>query len=139
MAIVKDGMSRLIQTTYLLIENNMKPKVNSPFSFSLGKENIKTKNKAHTPPPPQKKRTKQNKEKKFFFIFARYGDFNHAYTHYSSCYVFFFILEMFQANFSAEVIWANNSLLFGLLHFSAFSNSIFAQPDFYFFFKRTFF
>ena len=63
MAIVKDGMSRLIQTTYLLIENNMKPKVNSPFSFALGKENIKTKNKAHTPPPPKKKK-KQNKKKK---------------------------------------------------------------------------
>lgn len=55
MAIVKDGMSRLIQTTYLLIENNMKPKVNSPFSLALGKENIKTKNKAHTHPPPPKK------------------------------------------------------------------------------------
>ena len=135
MAIVKDGMSRLIQTTYLLIENNMKPKVNSPFSLALGKENIKTKNKAHTHPPPPKKELNKTKKRKFFFLSSL--DMEISTT--PSCYVFFFILEMFQANFSAEVIWANNSLLFGLLHFSAFSNSIFAQPDFYFFFKRTFF
>ena len=138
MAIVKDGMSRLIQTTYLLIENNMKPKVNSPFSFALGKENIKTKNKAHTPPPP-KKRTKQNKEKKFFFLSSLDMEISTTPIRTTLVVTCFFILEMFQANFSAEVIWANNSLLFGLLHFSAFSNSIFAQPDFYFFFKRTFF